>query len=325
MHRTPIFVVGYPRSGTTLVRALIGAHPDARMFNEPELLRAMIAAGMRPGDALPRGDRAAFLLRLRDLDICARHLDSLGRDVVAAFLDRPDALTFSEVYESLLPAPGDVSVWGEKSLGNVFYALLVEVIRDPRAALLSYYRKIFSGSSERTPARTTRAIRFFAFRALQWSAWHEALATDMPSGANGLVVRFEDVVTDPVTAARGMCDRIGVPYAPEMLDAARRRGDPVLQGGTAFAHARLDRPIDAARASASSELPEWAAYVVEHYAGETMERCGYELRGTMPGSLARARIWLELARSAHRIRANLRRSIAVRAARSSEAASAVGN
>jgi Sulfotransferase family len=46
MRKTPVFIVGYPRSGTTLLMAMLGSHPEITMFNEPMLIRDMREWGL---------------------------------------------------------------------------------------------------------------------------------------------------------------------------------------------------------------------------------------------------------------------------------------
>ncbi len=52
--RTPVFLVGLPRSGTTLLDRMLGAHPETQVLEEFDTLRmaeSAIAAGRSPGEA----------------------------------------------------------------------------------------------------------------------------------------------------------------------------------------------------------------------------------------------------------------------------------
>lgn len=49
--RTPIFIVGLPRSGTTLLDRMLAAHPGVQVLEEPESLRVAEAAVAAGGDA----------------------------------------------------------------------------------------------------------------------------------------------------------------------------------------------------------------------------------------------------------------------------------
>lgn len=55
--RTPVFIVGLPRSGTTLLDRMLDSHPDIQVLEEPESLRmaeAVIAAGGSVAEARER-------------------------------------------------------------------------------------------------------------------------------------------------------------------------------------------------------------------------------------------------------------------------------
>lgn len=55
--RTPVLIVGLPRSGTTLLDRMLDAHPDIQVLEEPESMRmaeTVIAAGGSMGDARER-------------------------------------------------------------------------------------------------------------------------------------------------------------------------------------------------------------------------------------------------------------------------------
>lgn len=55
--RTPVFIIGLPRSGTTLLDRMLAAHPDIQVLEEPESLRvaeAVTASGGDPAEARRR-------------------------------------------------------------------------------------------------------------------------------------------------------------------------------------------------------------------------------------------------------------------------------
>ena len=144
--------------------------------------------------------------------------------------------------------------------------------------------------------------------------WRDALA-DGADAASGAIhrVRFEDLVVDPDGEMRRLCDALGLSFERRMLDAARRRGDPALHASSAYAHRRLDGPIDRTRASAAAELPAWAAAVVERYAAHEIEALGYAPCAARPTVIERLRLGLELRRYAARARSKLERAVEARA------------
>ena len=100
--RCPVFIVGPARSGTTLVRALLGAHPSIELRNEPELILSLVRAGIGPDDMVPRDDRVRLLLDLGHTGLTRQHLSTLAPAVIEEFLTAPKDLGFTDVYERLL-------------------------------------------------------------------------------------------------------------------------------------------------------------------------------------------------------------------------------
>src|SRR5262249_26925472 len=146
--RNPLFILGYPRSGTTLLRALLGAHPQIHLVNEPELIRGIRTAGFGIHDHVAQEGRSRLLRVLNTIGLCRRHLSTLPPETLDRFLADQKDLSFKELYECLLPKPDEVTIWGEKSLSNIFHihelvqlypnALFVHVVRNPQATLHSY-------------------------------------------------------------------------------------------------------------------------------------------------------------------------------------------
>jgi hypothetical protein len=283
----PLFIVGYPRSGTTLLRALLGAHPQVHLFNEPEVFRGLLAAGLRIHDRVKPADRRGLLERMSAVRSCRYYLSQLPPEVLESFIGCPRDMTFKEVFEYLLPVPPGKERWGLKGLGTIFYlpalhalypdATFIHIVRDPRSALLSYYRKKRAAAAERLPSLVGRDVRFFMHRSMQWAAWMRAVSDakgDLTDGSF-LQVKYEDLVTNPEQHLRAVCGAAGLSFDPRMLDTASRREDPILSSKGAFAHRKLSEPIDSSRAAAGQALPEWSCRLIEKYAGGEMAALGY--------------------------------------------------
>jgi hypothetical protein len=318
----PLFIIGYPRSGTTLLKAILGSHPEIRLCHEPELIGGFRSAGLDLLSSLSRAERARLLEQLKTINACRKHLSTLTPETLARFVEEGRELSFKEAYELLLPRPEGAAVWGEKSLNNVFRireikslypeAVIVHIVRDPRSALLSYYRKRFTQSVDRAPVFGRRAIRFFIYRALQWCTW--VAAVEKARNADGvdiIQIRYEDLVTKPESETRRVTDALGLEFDRNMLDAARREKDPALKRNE-DAHRRLLDPVDSSRARTGKELPQWACFIIERYAGQTLERLGYTLNSSTVGALERLRVKAELSLSERGFRAKLRRMVEAR-------------
>lgn len=286
--KSPLFVVGYARSGTTLLRSLLNAHSAIRLVNEPHLIKDMRVAGHDFDASLTLEDRQRLMKRLRRY-----HLESLPEGRVASVVERAGTMTFREVYEQLLPKPEEGLVWGEKSPGNLYFlselsrlypqGLFVLVMRDPRATLLSYYRKT-RGKMPGDGLPRIDDLRYFHRQSLRWRAiMTHGLATGFELGPERfMIVRYEDLVRHPEPMLKAICERIGLGYEAGMADPVHRERDQKWVEHSAGAHALLTRAVDATRADAGSALPRWAENLLLYHTADLMRIIGYDLASVVP-------------------------------------------
>jgi hypothetical protein len=324
--KTPIFVLGYPRSGTTLLRALLGSHSKVHLVNEPDLVRGLITSGYSVSDTIKKHDLSQLLEQLRKVGACRQHLTTLTTERLSAFVSSNRDLTFKEVFEFLLPKPEGALVWGEKSLGNVFYmkelhqlypnALFVHIIRDPRSALLSHYRKKFAHADACEPSFDLDGIRFFTHGVFLWKQWVDAVRDARASLGKHVVIqlRYRELVTKPEKQLRRICQAIGIEFESDMLEVSKRRDDPVLksQSPGAYAHRNLAEPINADRVRTHEELPAWAAYIVEKHLRHELSQLGYQLRQDQAGLLRKLCVDFEMLLTEKAIRSKVDHDVAVR-------------
>jgi hypothetical protein len=292
------------------------------MINEPELVHGLRTAGLTTRDFVKQSDRARLLGKLKSISQCASHLSTLSPDVLLRFIDVDRDLSFKEVFEFLLPKPEGVAVWGTKSLKSVFYmreikelypeAIFLHIVRDPRSALLSYYRKKFTGSSESVPVFEPKAIRFFAKSTIEWCKNMAAVngAREIFGPSSFIGIRYEQLVTQPEVEMRRVCRELGLEFDMVMLDAAIRRKDSVVTSDAGYAHKRLAGAIDPSRANTAEDLPGWACYIVEKYAKRELIDKGYSLRKLSVSAFTRLRISATLSKL--KLRSELQQAESVR-------------
>lgn len=304
------------------MRALLGAHSKIDLVNEPELIRGMISAGVSVSDQIKPQDYSNLLQSIKKVGVSNRHLSTLPEETLSKLSSYSEGISFREFYEHLLPKPEDAEIWGEKSLGNVFYirelhqvypdAIFIHIVRDPRAALLSLYRKKFAGSKDLVPTLERKSIRFFAHNAIRWKRWLDTVRESRDSlGGNAVIeVKYEDLVVEPERELRRLCENIGIGFEPEMMNASRRKKDPVITSGVyAYAHQNINRAINPDRANANEELPEWASYVVEKYVADDLKGLGFDSEKASTGILEKIRVEMELILSEKKIQFRIDKDI----------------
>jgi hypothetical protein len=290
------FIVGVPRSGTTLLRLMLDAHPALAIPPEthflPKLIRLCEAAEREERDA--RGPALELLTQHRrwpdfgldEADVRTR-LEGEG-----PLLAADAARAFYEAYA----AEHGKSRWGEKTpqylktmkriAGAIPEAHFVHLIRDGRDVALSLLAVSWGPSTvEDAAVRWTTQIRRARRKARSVSHYTE--------------VRYEGLVADPEPVVRRVCEFVKLPFEPAMLDY--HEGAKERMGGLARdLEVGGDRPQIAAAERASqhaltSEAPRteragrWRREMspddvatFERIAGPTLAELGYDLMETSP-------------------------------------------
>jgi LPS sulfotransferase NodH len=218
----PIFVVGAPRSGTSLLARMLDAHPAIGLSDELCFFDIVLEARRD----LPELDDPERIERLRALLPRMDHVRywADGEALIEAALERLRAdsrPSWAAFYRHLME-PRAVRKgalrFGEKTPWNVRHlealealfpnARFVHVVRDPRAVVASK-RKLPRSSSD------------VLTNAVKWSIDVAAAARyrdGAPERAERLLeIRYEDLVRTPEPVLRRVTDFLGEPFDPAML------------------------------------------------------------------------------------------------------------
>jgi hypothetical protein len=146
---TPVFVGGCPRSGTTLMRSMLNAHPDLAIPHETRFVVDAYRNRRAYGDLSQEANAqklARFVVKRKQSRI--DRLDLTPDQIVEAILDAPPTIgsKLAAPYSAHAAAQGKAR-WGDKrphyvlNLDAVFamfpQALYVNMVRDPRSAVAS--------------------------------------------------------------------------------------------------------------------------------------------------------------------------------------------
>ncbi len=213
---TPIFVLGMPRSGTTLVEQLIAAHPDVASGGEIDYLRQAVPAiaSRDTGETFPGG-----LARLS-----ATAVDEIAR----AYRRRLVSIAAGRRYVCD-KTPGNYHLLG--LLPKLFPdAPIVHVRRDPMATCFSILQQPFDLASPHTCDVELLAYVYAHYRRLM-ARW-ESLVPGF------LTVDYEQLVARPAEEAARIYRHCGLQWQPRYLDDFRH-GSAVQT----FSAVQVRRPI----------------------------------------------------------------------------------
>jgi hypothetical protein len=293
----PVFVVGPPRSGTTLTARLLGELPRVFMPGETHFLEDIYRRGGPRGAS---GQLPEALARLRTLygrynePEDQRRIDALWE---SGGLERALSGCASprELFETFMGAQA-ASVgkprWGNQVPRDVFEldtllgmfpeARIVGCIRDPRDFLVSYRDKwTISADGERL-----RRLYHPILTSFLWKASARAILDGKRRHDGAVhVLRYEDLVGDPQSHLRRLCDFIGEEFHPRLLDT---------RFSNSSTGARLTGISSRSAGRWRADLPAEDAYFAQKICGAVMEQFGYAPVALSPGRLEAARLALAL-------------------------------
>lgn len=197
-----VFLLGFPRSGTTLLEVVLDGHPRVASLDEHELLidgvrRYMgdacdLSALESAGDSELQAFRKAYWNRVREAEI-----DVSGK----VFVDKYPMSTLK------LPL-----------IARLFpNAKILFACRDPREVVLACFRRRF-----RMNAATYEFLTLPGAAALYDKAMVLADSMRPAFGAHWRVVRYESLVADFAAQTRSICEFLGLEWIAGMEDFATR-------------------------------------------------------------------------------------------------------
>ena len=304
----PIFVVGAGRSGTTLMRSLLSAHPHIAIAPETQFMQQADRGGGlalgAPMDAEAFWARYTASVRFKDLGVEAARCREL--------ISEQGLPTYQHIFSALLAAyrerVGKERV-GEKSPRHVRYleellmwypeARVVVMQRDPRAVVASQLRTPWSQSqvaplSLRQGVFVNKRVQELAFYAANWRDVYGRIVPRWQADNRVLVVAYEALVQDAEGELRRICDFLDEPYEPAMVT---RRAEAGIHTPSAAMvgvpeqwrrehYASTLRPVSAdALQKWKTELSNREVAMVEGLCGWTMQTAGY---ATSTSAYARA-------------------------------------
>jgi len=198
------FLGGHPRSGTTLLEQILGAHPGLAAFDEPIAFLQEVSEKLAPAnagsasslkalDALTAAQRAGFQ---------QRYLKSLLREPtdkpeVEMLLDKNPSLTASlHLWLRMFP---DVKV--------------IIALRDPRDVMVSsYFQNLMLNMTNVNFLSLERTARHYADLMDVWLRLREL------GGFDWIETRYEDLVSNPEAEGRRVTEFLGLSWHPRQAD-----------------------------------------------------------------------------------------------------------
>ena len=275
--RPPVFIVGAPRSGTTMLQFILDDLPDVCMPTGESHFIIPLFRNQQSFGGLDTHEGMRHLLQtLHNFNSIFLHGDLHGVKfdvdrLADEFLAEGRATVrdvIAGIFEKNAAGLGKHR-WGDKT---PYYALhldklvawwpdakFIHLVRDGRDVALSLFGRQHDFSAYNV-----------YYAAQYWQQYVDVCRTQgsqLPAGQY-LEIRYEDVLNDKESAIRAVCDFIGEPCPDMLQQAGHVRSDAALKLKTV----RTDNQGKWRRA-----LNAWQIRVFESEAGTTLRQSGYPL------------------------------------------------
>jgi glycosyltransferase involved in cell wall biosynthesis len=223
-----VFLVGCPRSGTTLLQSLLAAHPRLASFPESHLFPYLVPddpaqrdLGVASVEARPRWD--SFMEEIGRPELAKRLPESAHRirDYVDALLSVLDSLALEQKKEWWLEKTPDHIRFLDVIEAHIQGARFVHLVRNGPDVVASLYEVT------RQHPKTWGGV---------WSIdrciekWNDDVGRTLEyvGKPNHFLVRYEDLVDLPEAALSAICDFIGIGFHGHMLEEHARAAHSVI-------------------------------------------------------------------------------------------------
>jgi hypothetical protein len=288
MNNAPIFILGVPRSGTTLLAAMLAAHSRISCGPETHFFRKLASVDVEklvsrsnwPQEALAfvcsiqhtSYSEAQSVPLLQKYCLVAEQIDAYLREKEPSI---PNIL--ASVTEQYMQAMGK-SRWAEKTPDHLLClrqvrqhfpdSPIIRIIRDPRDVAISLTKVPWGAMS-------------YLEALLLWKRMDEASDSFFQTDPLSYTLQYERLITAPEDELTRLCRFIGEEFEPGMLDTSVTGKQ--LNARRVPWKEKVSQPIDPNhRAIWKSQLSRQDNQLAEAILGGRLQALGYPIEGDYP-------------------------------------------
>lgn len=241
--RDPLFIIGNPRSGTTMLRLILTSHSELLIPPECGFILWLKDkyAKWRQQDNYISAKRSSFIDDL----FCSKKFDTwkLDRRITEEKIIALQPVSYAELCGVVYAAYGSsigksYSLWGDKNnfhinhmgdlLGLYGNAKFLHIVRDGRDVACSYREVMAKNSNSPYAPKLKTDISDIAMEWFSNVMRGDSFMNIIPSD-QALTVRYEDLIRNPSGTAQSMCDWLGLKFESDMLNFHLKNRDEMLE------------------------------------------------------------------------------------------------
>jgi protein-tyrosine sulfotransferase len=263
-----IFIGGAPRSGTTLVKNILDAHPDICSGPEFDIMSEIVRVWQLGVQKVREGRISAFL----NEDQLRERFASLVHSLLEPYRLRKSKLFIAE------KTPGNILVYTQ--LNRLLPgAYLIHVIRDGRDVVSSMVAVAegYRLAREKVPT----IIRNVEACSQTWSRYVSApferpkVFQSTEFQRKYIEIRYEDIIRDPEATLRYVCRRLEIDFSPNMLTPHLFTHDTIIDDFW-YDQKMMEGPLSQRSIGRwRRDLTLIQRLIVAHYCQTYLQRFGY--------------------------------------------------
>lgn len=289
----PVFIVGTPRSGTTLVAKILGRHPAMFMPGETHFFDDIYSRHKDLGDPRRQGDNEKILERLGSLygrfnePTDQQRIDKLFGEESVRSRFKKECQDYGDVLNLFMAIQAEFEGkrrWGNNTPRDIFHvqkiieifprAIVLVCVRDVRDFLLSY-----KGKWRATAAQEVDRLQKLYHPVVTSLLWKSSMQLvpeiqRLVPSSNFYLVQYEKLVAESEMTIKEICAVIGEEYDPRMLEVQVYHSSHGETGKAGISSASVGKW----QQHLSAEEIWWAQVI----AGKQMRNLGYKIERVSP-------------------------------------------
>lgn len=253
---SPIFVIGCPRSGTTLLRLILNSHSKISIPHEFFLVEKVIEK-FNCIENINKKDALDFIFSLKkykhyqDWDLNEKDLILNIRNHSGLTKNKLIQLVYLEYLKT---QTGSKIIWGDKNIGSLSFieeiieifpkAKFIHIVRDGRDVASSL--KKVKWNFYKFPNLKYRYVNNIKGTALTWNDGLSLISKNKNNfnKNNFFELKYEDLLVSPESIIHNLCNYINVSFEIEMLEFYKpKKGKEISSERLKNTHENTQRPI----------------------------------------------------------------------------------
>lgn len=223
-----IFIVGCPRSGTTLLQSLLVSNSHIVSFPETHFYERIVGGRLRSALSLPSKRAKPYWNAFLEEIGCLELGSILPKN---AIFIRQYSNAFVQVLDTIAQSQGK-TVWLEKTPGHlrqidqikklVKRVRFIHILRNGKDTIASIYE--LGNKYPETWGRWYRSLD----RSIQRWVTDVRISIKYSTNEKHRLVRYEELIQNPKIVLENLCDFIGVPFEENMLADHLKSADQII-------------------------------------------------------------------------------------------------